>query len=279
MSQPDYRRASAKSGLIFVVILASCLAQAGAFFLLSVSDWARRFPVVSVIVGSSVFPAVLVAGALWYRRAQQTRRAGEVAALERAGFRTVERPTEEQRREFFAPLAHLGATLDLQGGASKLKWFAVEGGGGSPARRVFEHEYTTGGGRTTQLFPHTVVAWPEGHAELLRRSSNLARAPWFMMVRLTRMQRRFRKDAELKLPEFATLSEDWFFRGDPATAKQFLAPSLERFVRRSPVGEEWSVGAGWICCSFKGILDAEGIVSFLDHSRQTLAAALSERRS
>jgi hypothetical protein len=40
---------------------------------------------------------------------------------------------------------------------------------------------------------------------------------------------------------------------------------------RSPVGEEWCLGSGWICCAFKGTLDAQNIESFLAHARTILS--------
>jgi hypothetical protein len=196
------------------------------------------------------------------------RRIGQVSTrLRSLGFQVVEKPSADERSQFAAPIAHLLPTLGLQTGATGIKWFAVEQEPATKAR-LFEHEFVTGSGKTTQEHHHTVIVWPAGHRDL--HDAGIPTAPWFFMGRFTGLIRRATRKRELKLPEFADVARTWSLVGDATTAARFLTPEIRRILDHSPKNEAWSVGAGWVCCEFKGTLDAENAERFLTHARSAM---------
>jgi hypothetical protein len=188
--------------------------------------------------------------------------------LEAEGFQFSPKPTEAERTDFAAPLAHLLPSLDLRHGAIGIQWFAEQSGG---KIRVFEHRYTTGSGRTLNEHFHTVIAWPAGHREL--GATDLATAPWLFMAQYHRFLRRDVRKRELQSPEFADVAVRWSLIGDVFTATRFLKPAVRTQLQNSPKQETWCMGAGFVCCMYKGVFDAPQIEQFIAHARATLAAA------
>jgi hypothetical protein len=188
--------------------------------------------------------------------------------LEGDGFQTNAKPAEDERTQFAAPLVHLFPWLDLRHGATGIQWFAVERAGGM---RLFEHRYTTGSGRTLNEHFHTVIAWPAAHREL--GQTGLATAPWLFMAQYHRFLRRDVRKRELTSPEFADVAVRWSLIGDAATAARFLQPAVRTQLQNSPKQETWCMGAGFVCCLYKGVFDVAQLEKFLAHARATLAAA------
>jgi len=219
-------------------------------------------PVFATLIGGLAVAFIVIS-----RRNRQ--RIQRVAAwLDGSGYEVTVKPTETGRADFAAPLAHLLPSLDLRTGPIGIQWFAVQRTSGV---RLFEHLYTRGSGKTYQEHFHTVIAWPAGHPEL--GSSGLATAPWLFMAQYNRFLRRDVRKRELQLPEFADVAERWSILGDAATAARFLKPAVRAQLANSPKQETWCMGAGWVCCLFKGVVDAPQIEQFLAHSREILAAA------
>jgi hypothetical protein len=52
--------------------------------------------------------------------------------------------------------------------------------------------------------------------------------------------------------------------------RRLLNPRVRAELERAPEGEEWSLGSGWIICSFQGTLDVENADRFLAHARTIL---------
>jgi transcriptional regulator of nitric oxide reductase len=86
------------------------------------------------------------------------------------------------------------------------------------------------------------------------------------------MRREARK-RELQAPEFADVAVRWSLIGDAATATRFLNPGVRAVLAHSPKQETWCIGAGFVCCMYKGIFDRPQLEQFLAHSRRVLAAA------
>jgi hypothetical protein len=211
---------------------------------------------------------VIASGLIVTSRRNRHRIQRVAARLEGDGFQVASKPTEAERTDFAAPLAHLLPSLDLRHGAVGIQWFAVQRTGGA---RLFEHLYMTGSGRSTQEHYHTVIAWPAGHADL--RGSGLATAPWLFLTQYNRFIRREVKARELQAPEFADVAKRWSLLGDAATAARFLKPAVRAQLDNSPKQETWCMGAGWVCCMFKGVIDVPQLDPFLAHGREILAAA------
>lgn len=51
--------------------------------------------------------------------------------------------------------------MNLQRGAAGLEWIAMLPEG-DEAMRLFEYEFTTGSGRSTQIHMYTLAGWPVG---------------------------------------------------------------------------------------------------------------------
>lgn len=80
-------------------------------------------------------------------------------------------------------------------------------------------------------------------------------------------------ERELQSPEFADVAVRWSLIGDVLTATRFLKPAVRTQLQNSPKRETWCMGAGFVCCMYKGVFDAPQIEQFFAHARATLAAA------
>lgn len=268
MPSPAYKGASQQIGLWFLFSFGAVAA------FLTVVMLSIHFHLERVLGGWTMVPALatliggIVAGWIVTARRNRERIQRVAARLAGDGFQVVPKPTEAERADFAAPLAHLLPSLDLRQGATGIQWHAVQPAGGA---RLFEHLYMTGSGKTTQEHYHTVIAWPAGHPDL--GNSGLATAPWLFLAQYNKFLRRDVRKRELQLPEFADVAKRWSLIGDAATAARFLKPTVQMQLGNSPKQETWCMGAGWVCCMFKGVVDVPQLEQFLAHSRGILAAA------
>jgi hypothetical protein len=268
---PAYKGASQQIGLWFLfsfVAVASFLAAV--FFSIHIG-LEKTLGAWTMVPSLGVLAGVIVTAWIVTSRRNRQRIDRVSAHLRDRAFQVTVRPAETERTDFAAPLAHLFPSLDLRYGATGIQWTAVQQTGGV---RLFEHLYMTGSGKTLQEHYHTVIAWPEGHPEL--GHSGFATAPWFFMAQYNRFMRREVRKRELQDPKFADLAERWSLIGDAGTAVRFLSPRVQVELQRSPKQETWCMGAGFVCCMFKGVLDVPQLEQFLNHARTTLAAAIRE---
>lgn len=270
MARAAYRKAGEHTGLWLLLGLAGVASMLGTLFLLSRTEFGRQHEVWTFVI--SVVPMLSsFLFAAWLLNRLKRRRIGAIAAhFAPAGVPVAQKPTLPEQEQFAAPLAHLLIpTLGLVHGAAGIQWFGTLGKGATTLR-LFEHEFVTGSGRTTNIHYHTVAAWPAGHPEI--GDGALATAPWFFMRQTPWLARRAVRDRELKQPEFADLESVWSLLGDAGTGARFLTPSVRAQLAQSPRGEGWSLGAGWVCCFVNGALAAEELDRFLAHARGVLAA-------
>ena len=268
MAQPAYRKASVWTGWWLAICLLGVAAQIGVLFYLSSSGLMDRMGAWAFIPGTLPPIIAMAIGwrVLWRFNRERVRRLAQ--RLETLGFQMNERPDEAGKNEFAGPLLHLFPTLELQHGAAPIQWCAVQTGG-PVSLRLFEHEFTTGSGKFTQVHYHTIAAWPSGHGEV--GDAGLPTAKWFLIGCYPWLIRRVRKQGALHDAAFADLPSRWVLHGDAATGARFLSPRVRSELERAPQGEEWCLGAGWICCSFRGTLDAANVGEFLAHARAVLA--------
>ena len=248
--------------------LVGVAAQLGTMFLLSWSGVSARLGWGILLLGAIPMILALVFGAWTLRRLNRQRIGAVAALLGGMGFRVTMTPGQAEQNEFGAPISHLLPALGLRTGATGIQWFGIRGEGPT-ALRLFEHEFNTGSGKSTQTHYNTIVAWPAGHAEL--GDPKLAMSPWFALARMSWLMRRTMRNQELKEDSFADLAKDWCLWGDANTGARFLTASVRTHLRQSPRGEAWYVGAGWVCCAFNGTLTAENLERFLAHTRDLLA--------
>jgi hypothetical protein len=269
MAQPAYRKASDQTGLLLIAFAATAGTIATPLLLIHTGA-VERFGNWVVLICAVPLLAALIFGFRIYRRAKRNRIGLIVARLEASGLRVLPKPGLAQQEEFAAPLAHLLPTLGLaQTGAAGIEWLCAHGTGAA-TMRIFEHEFITGSGRTTNIHTHTVAAWPAGHPEI--GDPALATAPWVMAARTSWLLRRVSRAQESRHPAFADLANHWAIRGDDATGQRFLTPAVRAQLTQSGHGEAWSIGAGWVCCSSNGLFTAEQLERFLAHARSVLAA-------
>jgi hypothetical protein len=259
-----YGKATRHTALWVLIILGGVLVMSVLFATLSRNGWADRLGGWMLLVG--VLPiAVSVAFALLItNRLNRSRIAGLVRPLELAGFAVTPSPTPEEKTHFGAPLEELMTALGFRYGVPGVQWYAIEPKI-TPAALLFEHEYVTGSGKSTQVHSHTVLAWPAAHPAL--RLHSLGTSPAFGLGRFSWWLRRVYKDREVTDPAFADLRKRWTMFGSAETGKQFLTEHVRSILQQSPAGEQWYVGAGWVVCCFRGTLDSENIESFLKHAR------------
>jgi len=240
----------------------------GTMFALISSGLFKKMGPWGAVAGMVPFVGALVFGWIVMKRIDR-RRLGEATAwLRGQGFEVVERPTPQQRQEFGRDISHLFRSIGLERGEEGLQWFAVQDG--VNGLRIFEHEYTTGSGKFTQVHQRTALFWPARHPDL--PPVPLATAAWFSAARLPPLIRRQVCAHELALPELTDFARDWSLLGNAESARRFLCPAVIAQLEDAPKEEEWGVGAGWVCCSFRGPLDAGNLAKFLAHAREVLKA-------
>jgi len=243
--------------------------QLGFMYLLWATGWMNRLGGWVIPVGG--VPFVIAMFTYWriYLRLNRERVAGVARCLDGLGFRVTEAPSDAAKIDFCTPIAHLVPYLDLGPGAVGVQWCAIQNTISQTKALLFEHRYQTGSGKSTVEWTRTLLAWPAGHPDI--SNAVLPQLAWFTMARYPRFFRRLQKD-ELKDAAFAELASDWCLKHDAATARQFLSPAVRAELLRSPRGEAWYIGAGWVCCSFQGTLDGENADRFISHGRAVMAA-------
>jgi hypothetical protein len=268
---PAYKGASQQIGLWLLFSFVAVVSFLAVVFFSIHTGLEKALGAWTMVPSLGVLAGVIVTAWIVTSRRNRQRIERVSGYLADKGFQVGVKPTETERTNFAAPLAHLFPSLDLRYGATGIQWTSVNRIGDV---RLFEHLYMTGSGKTLQEHYHTVIAWPAGHPEL--GQSGLATAPWFFMAQYNRFMRRDIRKRELQDPKFTELAERWSLIGDATTAMRFLSPGVQVQLQRSPKQETWCVGAGFVCCTFKGIFDVPQLEQFLNHARSTLAAAIRE---
>lgn len=259
-----YRRSSTYAGLWLLLVFAGigiAIALAATLhpYQNQIGGW------IMAIMTVPILGAIIVAAVIQGRLTKGRHLAlGE--ALQSDGFYFELEPTPESLAEFWGPLQHLVEWAGLQTGSAGIKWIAHAEG-----RRVclFEHEYTTGSGKSTQVHPHTLVCFYGGleepvGARLANVGSLAATRPGFGETRAI-----LRGAQDLQTGD-AELDKNWVILGDPAMATLFFTDEVRRRLADSPKGERWLLGANWSVCVCRGHLDAENLRLFLQRARGVL---------
>jgi hypothetical protein len=256
-----------------VICLGGLALEIGLWFGLSAIEADKRFGAWVIVPCLLPFIGAVVFGWWLLRRLNRQRIARVAARLRPLGFEIEERPVANGNAAgFFAPLESILSPFALRLGSAGIAWFAGQSASAGPVRcRLFEHEFTTGSGKTTQVHQHTIIAWPAGHGDLA--GSDVAARPWFFMGRFPWLKRRVMRKHELDDPALVDLAKVWSLQGDGATGRHFLTPSVRARLAESPRGEQWSIGHGWVIAAFDGTLDKRAIERMLTHCRSVIAAS------
>ncbi|MEO5957531.1 MAG: hypothetical protein ABIZ49_04985 [Opitutaceae bacterium] len=218
------------------------------------------------------FVAAVGFGVFVMARLKRQRLGQLVAPCWELGFALNPNLTVEQKTALFVPLAPLVSQLDLRFGAERVVWIAPSSQQGN-AELLFEHEYVTGSGKFTQVFTHTVVAWPVSHASI--QGTHLATALPFAVAYDRVLRRRAWAKVACDVPALDELAKRWRVYGSPEAATRFLTPAARTELARAPVGERWYVGNGWLCCLYASNLDAQNLPAFVKHARHVLLSSIA----
>lgn len=265
-----YRKAKQHTLMWLVVCLAGIAGQLALMAWLHASGLEKKMQ--AWVFVPAVVPFIAAVSFGWWRLARLNRKrvAGVAAALESAGFLISTEPKPETKASFWQSMERVMAGLSMNRGAEAVQWLALHGEEGS-RMAAWEYHYTTGSGKTTQVHDFTALVWPAGHPAL---PPDLASLAGCQILRLDWLQRRVwcRHAIVLPDPALAALQKRWTLLGSAATATRVLTPAFVALLERSPKGECWHAGGGWVCCCFKSTLDAENMRRFRDHADAGLRA-------
>ncbi len=263
MAADAYKRARGTTG---VIVACSLLMVAGLVLMVAALGPGKPDPWDTIFFFIPAVVAFLI-GWVICRGMHRRRAAGVEKKLTALGFQPCMEPTLEEKTAVWTPLLPVVGWLSLQGGASNIQWLASQQAGNGTAW-IFEFQYITGSGKTTQIHGRTVVAWPAADSPL--PGARLGKRPGFLMSRLNWLEKRAAKDTQLQDPSFADLAGNWTFFGDASTGIAFLTAEVRAELRRSPKGESWSIGRGWACVAFKSSLDGDNLGKFYERARRML---------
>jgi len=197
----------------------------------------------AIVCGISLTGLLMGMGIAFRRNRQRTDRIAE--ALNGVGYVASNKPTIDEKYRFFGPISHLETWIPLDGGAENLDWIA-EGDG-----QIFEHSYQRGIGDDSQMIITTVACFRAG---LTGKAMSLYR---------TRARPR---DGEILDAGDAEFARHWTIYGD-FELMPILTDSVRLELLRSPAGESWHIGAGWITCASEMKLNPEGVLEFVARTK------------
>lgn len=267
---PAYRNSNRLSILwLGLSLLAVATTFGGIFFLIA------RFP--DAGIGWGLLPAAwlllfILIGLHHMSRAENLRRNRICQALEAAGFTAETPPARDRAHIMFDSAAHLVRHLDLRNGAEGLQWIAIR----LPGHFFFEHEWVLSMGRALTIHRRTALVFQVNRSEL--PGSLLGDGPWFATHRpkLIGERRRIKRLADPIRTGHSAFDRRWVSIGSPTTAASFLTEKVRRLLERSPRGESWIIGHGFVCCSFQGSFDAPMLQRMWDHARSVLECTTPE---
>lgn len=203
-----------------------------------------RFPILGAI-GAGIWAVA---------RLDHRRKLAIKKRLEDLDFRVALEPSAEQKEAFYAPLEHLTSWLNLRHGAASIDWLAS-----SQEVGVFEHQYVTGSGRSTQEHLHTVAAFP---IPVFVPKVTIAQRRQYWLSRLTR-----------KREDLFQIGEDafdgaWILMGEASTGAKVFNADVRALMDNAPKGESWLIGGNYFVVAFSGALTTENLEAFLARGRR-----------
>lgn len=254
MSVP-YRRASDGSWVAVMIFVAFALGPIPLFLALP-KGTAVVVPIVVIVVGSI---GGLWLGFMYVGRVRRRRVGGIRWMLEREGYTVSAEPDDAAKTAALAGMPHLEAWLWLKDGYRNIKWTAQSRDGWV---RIFEHQFTTGSGKSTQSHERTVIIRGPVRPE--------ARLYLHRMGRFEHWQTSRSAGADITVGD-VDFDKKWRVTGDPAWAGFVLTSPVKRLLADAPKGEIWTLGGGVMAFCFQGYADAESLAVMLRRSRDFVA--------
>jgi len=264
--KPAYRKASQHVLLWLGVAFMGIAGQFGVLYVIYATGQSNTFHIWSLVL--SLLPLLATLAFVGWRvaRLNRERIKGIEAGLEPLGFLVSPSPKPETKTSFWQSMEPMAAKLGMNRGAEALQWLSLRGEAGQ-RMAAWEYQYVTGSGKNTQIYSFTALAWPQGHPTL---PPALAALPGAQIQRLPWLERRARRKEAIELPGLEDIQKDWAVFGNAATATRMLTPDWQSLLARSPKGECWHVGDGWVCVCVRAKLDASNFLRFMDHAEELL---------
>ena len=191
-----------------------------------------------------------------------------VAMLERNGFATTQKPTEQQAFEivqFLAPIVMFEAATSSR----HLDWYALKGEPGDQSI-VAQHTLVTGSGKHAQTHARTIVCLPL-----------VQRVPEIWLRRRKGQVVRIKGTADVPDVELGDKRIDKPFiiqcPGDPTAPKRLLTPDVQQFILSGPRQESWTLAHGYIACIFGNYVNEAGLRVMLQRA-DSLRQAWAQKR-
>ena len=226
------------------------------------TSWLALIPVACLLL-------FLLAGVRLMGEMEGRRKRRICQSLQAAGFVAETPPAQDRASTMFESVAFLAPHLDLRNGAEGLQWIALR----LPGQFFFEHEWVFGIGRSRTILTRTVLVFPAETPGLA--GTWLGQGPWFATHRpkLIGERRRIRRLADPIGTGHPAFDRRWTSIGSEATASAFLTETVRQRLRRSPRGESWIIGHGFVCCAFQGSFDVPMLEQMWNHAQAVLQGA------
>jgi hypothetical protein len=263
MPSPAYRSASRHTGKWLFICLLGLAGMLGLMFFLGSHPATKAWG--AWILAIAVWPFfIAVALAVYLMKKLHLERRQKIADKLRAlGFQINLEPGPEEKAEFFSRIEAFKNSANLPQGAERLCWIATRDTTDGPTS-LFEYEFVTGSGKSTQEHYRSVVVLPKKWP-----GADGATVGWpnaFVMWRLGKIARKLMRRKENKDPVFADLEKDWSIDGDTATGERFLTPEVRAKLAHAPRGEMWCVGGDLLCLCYQNPMNAENMAKLLERA-------------
>ncbi len=263
---PAYHKATQHTVFWLLIVLFGLGLQFAVLFGLQTAGMEKQLGAWMVV--PAIFPCLSAMGFGWWWMARRNRQRvqGLQTKLESLGFMVSVKPQSETKASFWHSMEKVASYMSMNRGPEAVQWLALRGEEGS-RMAAWEYLYTTGSGKSQQAHHFTALAWPGTHPEL---PPEMATWPSFQIARGGRWQRMAHRKQEIKLPGMELFQKKWGVYGNGDSVMRFLTPVCLAHLERSPKGECWFVGEGWVMCCFKSTLNAENFSHFWNHTQGLL---------
>lgn len=211
---------------------------------------------------------VMIIIALWVDSVKKRQRIERLSvSLKPLGINFDPEPKDEIRNLVRPHLEPMEGPFALQGGVQNIVWLAY-----NEQLLIFEHEYTTGSGKSTQVHSRTVIAW-SAHAPIRGAAIGFQHPLLVMRPRVGEGQLMRRTAGEDVTIGDAVFDKSWLVYGSQSTALNFLTDAVRSELMKSPRGEQWMIGSHWVACSFVNTFDHLNFMKFYERVKSIMALA------
>lgn len=254
MSAPYRKGGTAETWVWVIIVFLGIACQLGAMFVLH--PYQDQLQAWILVIAIAPFVLAVIIALIIMARMKRKRIAGIKAALESKGLAVDTEPTDSIRAMLEPHMTSLNFGLDLRNGSAGLQWIAY-----SPEVLIFEHEFTTGSGRYTQVHNKTVVAY-----------AKVQERPW--MVAINRRfgeaklyKSRFGEDIEIGEPQF---DKQWLLYGSEGAVNTFMSLDVRMNLADSPKGEGWYIDSNWVVAYFPYLMNGENVAKFVERAERII---------